>query len=89
MTKLLTSIFVLMMLAPLAKANDSDDMSEFRRPRPGSPSTVYRCCSKGNDGGRMYCSQNSDHILAWWDAILKCEQRYGSGNCVSGCRRIF
>lgn len=87
MTKLLSSIFVLLMFAPLAKALDSDDMSEFRRPRPNP--TVYRCCAKGNDGGRMVCSESTDRLLAWSKAIWRCEQRHGTGNCVSGCRRLF
>jgi hypothetical protein len=87
MTKILTSIFLFLMLTSLAKAFDSDDMSEFRRPRPRP--TIHRCCAKPSNGGVMNCSEDTDRLSAWADAIANCEDRYGKGNCVSGCRRLL
>jgi hypothetical protein len=69
---------------------ESEDMSEFARPRPGGQRTVYRCCAKPYAVyGSMNCRESTDRLLAWSLAINSCENKYGNGNCVSGCRRLF
>lgn len=86
MTRILASLFCLLSLTSVAKAFDSDEMTEFRRPRPQP--TMHRCCAKPTNGGAMNCSEGRDRLYAWADAIADCEDRYGKGNCVSGCRRL-
>jgi len=83
-----TILLCLTTVAAHAQSPGSDDMSELRRPRPGPGATVYRCCAKPNYG-TMYCRESSDRLLAWDAAIDACERQYGSGNCVSGCRRLM
>jgi hypothetical protein len=62
-------------------------MMPMRRPRP-QPQTMYRCCSKPWTSGAMFCNTGPDRVFSHDRAIGVCENNYGKGNCVSGCRRI-
>ena len=74
-------------LAPWSQPNafESEDMSVLA---PRRPRTVHRCCAKPNYG-TMFCRESTDRLLAWANAIISCEHKYGKGNCVSGCRRLL
>ena len=80
----LLSVLFFASFSGVARA-DSEEAFQMLRPRPRP--TIYRCCAKPSNGV-MNCSQGTDHVLTWFYAINNCERRYGSGNCVSGCRRL-
>ena len=67
---------------------ETENMVTLRRPRP-RPKPIYRCCAKPADVyGEMNCTDSTDKLLGLSDAIINCENRYGKGHCVSGCRRL-